>query len=360
MGGRDPAVAAASIASWAASSAIWSTSGPRPAREPARARAASSRRASRSARRWSIRAITGATRRGEQRFTSRLELAFGHADDLERPPSPSPSPRPAAEARLGEQARRRRRAPHDGRRPRPAGDSRPRPAAGRARGRDRGPATGRGRRSGSRSSRTGTGRPPRRAGRRARGWRARRCRCRARRRGRGPARRPGRSRSGAAPRSMPASVPSRSAAGIVGMGEDDRGPRGRPQHAGRAGRPAGDRVEERALAGPGRPEQEHDQRRVEAAGANPDVAREVVAQPRGPRPGRHRTGGAVVTRRSASVSSRSTSSRRPAAGTAASAWARSSTVTGWRPATARAPSRADRCFRFRCRPRPAVLPGHLT
>ncbi len=66
---------------------------------------------------------------------------------------------------------------------------------------------------------------------------------------------------------------------VVGIGEDDGGSRRRPEDAGRAGGPAGDRVEERALAGSRRAEQEHDQGRVKAAGANPDMAREVVAQP---------------------------------------------------------------------------------
>ena len=70
------------------------------------------------------------------------------------------------------------------------------------------------------------------------------------------------------------------------MGEDDRRPRRRPQDAGRARRATGDRVEERALAGAGRTEQEHDQGRIEARRADPDVPAEMVPQPRGARPGR--------------------------------------------------------------------------
>ena len=66
---------------------------------------------------------------------------------------------------------------------------------------------------------------------------------------------------------------------VVGVGEDDGRPGRRPEDARRAGRATRDRVEERALPGPCRAEQQHDQGRVEAAGADPDMARKVIAQP---------------------------------------------------------------------------------
>ena len=82
---------------------------------------------------------------------------------------------------------------------------------------------------------------------------------------------------------------------IVRMGEHDGRPGRRPQDAGRTRRTAGDRVEERALAGTGRAEQEHDQRRIQAPGADPDVAGQVVAKAGGP-------GSGGVGRRAASPS----------------------------------------------------------
>ena len=73
--------------------------------------------------------------------------------------------------------------------------------------------------------------------------------------------------------------------GIVGVRQDDGGPGRRPQDAGRARCAARDRVEQRALAGSGRPEQEHDQRGIQAPGSDSDVSPEVIAQARGPGPG---------------------------------------------------------------------------
>ena len=48
-------------------------------------------------------------------------------------------------------------------------------------------------------------------------------------------------------------------------------PRRGPKHAGRAGGAAGDRVEERALAGAGRPDDRDEQRRIEASGPDQQV-----------------------------------------------------------------------------------------
>ena len=77
---------------------------------------------------------------------------------------------------------------------------------------------------------------------------------------------------------------------VVGVGEDDGRPGRRPEDARRAGRATRDRVEERALPSPRRPEQQHDQGRIEAAGADPDMASKVIAQP-------HRAGASGIRRR---------------------------------------------------------------
>ena len=65
---------------------------------------------------------------------------------------------------------------------------------------------------------------------------------------------------------------------IVGMEEDDRDAGGRTQDAGLAGGATGDRVEDRALAGSGRTDEHHEQRRVERRGADPDVPGEVIGE----------------------------------------------------------------------------------
>ena len=53
-------------------------------------------------------------------------------------------------------------------------------------------------------------------------------------------------------------------------------PRRGPKHAGRAGGAAGDRVEERALAGAGRPDDRDEQRRIEASGPDQQVPLHVL------------------------------------------------------------------------------------
>ena len=68
---------------------------------------------------------------------------------------------------------------------------------------------------------------------------------------------------------------------VVRVGEDDGRPRRWAQDAGGTRRLAGNRVEERALACPRRSEDEHDDRRVQAAGADAEVACEVIAEPGG-------------------------------------------------------------------------------
>ena len=65
---------------------------------------------------------------------------------------------------------------------------------------------------------------------------------------------------------------------VVGTREDDGLPGRRAQHARGTQCAAGDRVEQRALAGAGRPQEEDDERRLETACPDSEVAREVIAQ----------------------------------------------------------------------------------
>src|SRR5690349_1363766 len=62
--------------------------------------------------------------------------------------------------------------------------------------------------------------------------------------------------------------------------------RRRSEHAGPAGRTPGERVEEAALAGPGRAQQEDEERGVERGGPDAQMARDMVAELRRPFAGR--------------------------------------------------------------------------
>ena len=65
---------------------------------------------------------------------------------------------------------------------------------------------------------------------------------------------------------------------VVRVDQDDRDAGRRAEDAGRAGGAAGDRVEDRALAGARRSHEEDDDGRIEGSGADADVTAQVVRE----------------------------------------------------------------------------------
>ena len=265
------------MVSWSASSAIRSRLSPRPVSDPVRARAASATRASRSARNRAISSSSGAMVAAHEPLAVGVQVSLANGDELAWR-GVAAVRQQSVEACLAQAASARRPGPPADRRRRVASGSRRRAAADRAPGRGRGRTTAPGRRSGSRSSRRRTGRLPRRAGRSGRDWRARANRCPGRRSGRGPARWPRRSTRRTCSGGMPASSAVDERLLVVRVDQDDRHAGGRAEDAGRAGGAAGDRVEDRALAGARRSHEEDHDGRIERSGTHADVTAQVVRE----------------------------------------------------------------------------------